>query len=122
MRSHPSIQLECARVQYATYESPKGAMYGLFHVIGLDILSSGPASPRRSTKDPMSWEHVSVSRRDRCPTWDEMCFVRGLFWGPEEMAIQYHPAESEHVSIHPFCLHLWAIPGAPFPKPPKECV
>ena len=23
--------------------------------------------------DGAGWEHVSVSRRDRCPTWDEMC-------------------------------------------------
>src|SRR5690349_6482303 len=28
------------------------------------------------------WEHVSISipSEDRCPTWEEMCFVKDLFW------------------------------------------
>lgn len=26
------------------------------------------------------WEHVSVSLRNRCPTWDEMCLVKDIFW------------------------------------------
>ena len=27
------------------------------------------------------WEHVSVSLRNRCPTWDEMCLVKDIFGG-----------------------------------------
>lgn len=54
-----------------------------------------------------SWEHVSVSRRDRCPTWDEMCQVKDLFWDDEDCVVQYHPPKSSYVNLHPFCLHLW---------------
>lgn len=37
------------------------------------------------------WEHVSVSFASRCPTWDEMCEVKDIFWTPEECVVQYHP-------------------------------
>jgi hypothetical protein len=41
------------------------------------------------------WEHVSLRALDykgeRCPTWDEMCWAKGLFWGEEECVVQYHP-------------------------------
>ncbi len=57
--------------------------------------------------DGMGWEHVSVSRKDRCPTWDEMCQVKALFWEPQDCVIQFHPPASEYVNLHPFCLHLW---------------
>ena len=37
------------------------------------------------------WEHVSVSLPDRCPTWEEMCFIKDLFWNSDECVVQYHP-------------------------------
>ncbi len=57
--------------------------------------------------DGMGWEHVSVSLTTRCPTWEEMCFIKDLFWGAEACVIQFHPPESEYVNNHSFCLHLW---------------
>lgn len=38
--------------------------------------------------DGLGWEHVSVSRRDRCPTWGEMCQVKDLFWGSQDCVVQ----------------------------------
>lgn len=67
--------------------------------------------------DGCGWEHVSVSRRDRCPTWDEMCQIKLLFWGPEDCVVQFHPPVSEYVNNHPNCLHLWRQVGAEFPLP-----
>lgn len=67
--------------------------------------------------DGMGWEHVSVSRRDRCPTWDEMCQVKALFWDDEDCVVQFHPPRSEYVNNHPNCLHLWRQVGAEFPLP-----
>jgi len=64
------------------------------------------------------WDHVSVSRRDRAPTWDEMCQVKAFFFAPEERVVQYHPKESEYVNLHPNCLHLWRWQGGEFPAPP----
>jgi hypothetical protein len=66
------------------------------------------------------WEHVSVSLETRCPTWDEMCFVKDLFWLPTECAVQYHPPEAEHVNNHPYCLHLWRPLEGELRLPPAE--
>ena len=53
------------------------------------------------------WDHVSVSRKTRCPTWDEMCWVKDQFFRPDECVMQLHPPKAENVNCHPFCLHLW---------------
>jgi len=57
--------------------------------------------------DGGGWEHVSVLRNDRTPTWDEMCQIKLMFWGMHETVIQYHPAEHDYINCHEFCLHLW---------------
>ena len=67
--------------------------------------------------DEGGWEHVSVSRPDRRPTWAEMCEVKALFWPDDEWVMQYHPARAEYVNAHPFCLHLWRPIGVAFPTP-----
>lgn len=53
------------------------------------------------------YEHVSVSLPNRNPNWDEMCFVKDLFWDEEEMCIQFHPKKSQYVNLHSHCLHIW---------------
>lgn len=68
------------------------------------------------------WEHVSVSTPSRCPTWEEMCFVKNLFFHPEETVIQIHPPKSEYVNFHNFCLHLWRPIGQTIPLPPSITV
>lgn len=72
--------------------------------------------------DQLGWEHVSVSRKDRCPTWEEMCQVKALFWDAEDVVIQYHPRESDYVNNHPHCLHLWRPVGVELPVPPSYMV
>lgn len=61
--------------------------------------------------DGMGWEHVSVSLHDRCPTWEEMCFIKSLFWDDEDFAVQLHPPKSDWINNHNFCLHLWRKSG-----------
>lgn len=68
------------------------------------------------------WDHVSVSRRDRCPTWEEMERVKRAFFRDDETAMQLHVPPRDHINIHPYCLHLWRPHGAPIPMPPKEMV
>lgn len=72
--------------------------------------------------DGMGWEHVSVSTYDRCPTWDEMCFIKNLFWGSEDCVVQYHPPESEYVNNQPYTLHLWRPKNTFMPAPPSILV
>lgn len=63
--------------------------------------------------DGMDWEHVSVTvyKKNRCPTWDEMCFIKTLFWDDSDLVVQYHPPASEYVNNHAYCLHLWRKMG-----------
>ena len=70
----------------------------------------------------MGWEHLSVSTRKRCPTWDEMCFFKDLFWESRETVIQYHPGQQIKVNIHPYCLHLWRPTTQEIPMPPISMV
>jgi hypothetical protein len=88
---------------------------GCFIVIGpkgatLRVMSNG--------NDGSDWEHVSVSLDHRVPNWAEMSMVKDLFWGENECVVQYHPAKSEYVNIHPNCLHLWRLVDGSFPMPP----
>jgi hypothetical protein len=68
------------------------------------------------------WEHVSVSYPNRCPSWDEMCKVKAMFWNDEETVVQYHPKKSKYKNLHPYCLHLWRKCGEDFELPPREYV
>lgn len=68
------------------------------------------------------WEHVSVSLPDRCPTWEEMAYIKALFWDDEDCVIQFHPPRSAHVNNHPYCLHLWRYRLGPIPMPPAIAV
>lgn len=55
----------------------------------------------------MGWDHVSVSLAHRTPNWEEMELVKQLFFKEYEWAVQYHPAKSYYVNLHPNCLHIW---------------
>lgn len=71
----------------------------------------------------LGWEHVSItilshkkknSFVERCPTWEEMCWIKDLFWNDDEVVVQYHPAKSDYINNDPHCLHLW--------KPIDQCL
>lgn len=68
------------------------------------------------------WDHVSVSRQNCCPNWTEMEHVKRLFFEDEETAMQLHVPPSEHLSLHPHCLHLWRPTDREIPRPPAEFV
>ena len=68
------------------------------------------------------WDHVSVSFRNRTPTWEEMCEIKDMFFAPDEVCVQYHPAASEYVNNHLYCLHIWRCQAADIPTPPSWMV
>lgn len=74
------------------------------------------------SEDSKGWEHVSVSLKHRTPNWQEMCFVKDLFWAEDECVVQFHPPKSEYVNHHPNCLHLWRHITDTFPMPPSMLV
>lgn len=65
------------------------------------------------------WDHISVSRRNRCPNWQEMEQVKRAFFKTTETAMQLHVPPSDHRNVHPYCLHLWRPnDGREIPRPP----
>ena len=77
---------------------------------------------RAIASDQMGWEHVSVSLPNRCPRWEEMQFVKDLFWDDEDCVIQYHPPKSEYRNVHKNTLHMWRPVGVELPRPPNSMV
>lgn len=86
----------------------------------------GPRAQRLCivASDQGGWEHVSVSRQGSAtpPFWDEMCYVKDLFWGAEEVVMQLHPKKSEYVNNHSGVLHLWKPVDVEIPTPPSIMV
>lgn len=72
--------------------------------------------------DGEGWEHVSVSMPDRCPTWEQMCKVKDLFWDEGDCVVQFHPPKADNISNHSFCLHLWRKVDSEFEMPPSWMV
>lgn len=68
--------------------------------------------------DGAGWEHVSVSLADRPPTWEEMSYVKDLFWCEDEYVMQLHPPKRAHINCHPHCLHMWRPATEKIPTPP----
>ena len=70
------------------------------------------------------WDHVSVSPKNqkRCPTWDEMCAIKDMFFDEEETVVQYHPKKCEYINDHPYVLHLWKKQNEDFQLPPQYMV
>ena len=57
--------------------------------------------------DDKHWLHVSMSRKNRIPTYTDMCLVKDIFIGTDKKAIQVFPKEREKVNLMEYCLHLF---------------
>ncbi len=68
------------------------------------------------------WDHVSVSRANKVPCWDDMIHVKRICFEPEEPAYMLAPPESRYVNVHPHVLHWWRPQTAEIPMPPREMV
>ena len=123
MRATPPSLLETGRIREGEYGStPDYGMMGAFALRGpkgtklLVMASTGLVRD-----EGYGWEHVSVSKR-QTPTWNEMCFVKDLFWSEDETVIQYHPPRLTRINLHPHCLHMWRPIGVILPAPPSILV
>lgn len=112
MRTFFDPMVEQARVRMGQWGSPPCAPYGAF-----DLERDGvQIRVLMSTGD--GWDHVSVSTPSRCPTWEEMHWIKGLFFRPEEAVMQLHPPEADYRNLHPYCLHMWRPQRQEIPLPP----
>lgn len=120
--------LDKYRGQEKPFNSPPGATFGAFQVPFNGILLRVIATDGTDGELDTEWEHVSVHafdpvfKKQRTPTWAEMCEVKRLFWEPDEVVIEIHVAEKDWISIHDHVLHLWRPTKQTLPLPPKICV
>jgi hypothetical protein len=66
---------------------------------------------RNELQEYSLWLHVSFSRRDRVPSYEELTHVKRVFVGDDLKAIMVLPAKAEHYNHHEHCLHLYAPLG-----------
>ena len=109
--------LENFRITEGEYKTNSGDNFGCFSIPYQSTELSVIATDGDGL-DPR-WEHVSVSLKNRCPNWNEMCFVKRFFWTDDERVIQIHPNKIEYINQHPNCLHLWKKYGEEIEMPPS---
>lgn len=99
MKSTPNLLVEAYRVpgKSSDEDGNNGAFRVPFGGAMLAVIAS----------DGGGWDHVSVSLPGRCPTWDEMCHVKDLFFATDEWVMQLHPPRKDNINCHPYSLHLW---------------
>jgi hypothetical protein len=86
----------------------------------LSVIDRAPFVVVASSGD--GWDHVSVSRANRCPNWPEMEQIKRLFFKDDETAMQLHVPVTDHLSRHAYCLHLWRPHNVEIPRPPAWMV
>ena len=101
MRKQPHKKAEKYRIKAGEYKSPDNANFGAFRI------PTKKGVLRIIVSDGFGWDHVSVSLSNRTPTWNEMCFVKDLFFEEEETVIQYHPPRSKYINDGEYVLHMW---------------
>lgn len=95
----------------------------VFRVNGVLVLAQ--ASDGALKEGEPRWQHVSVSlvkTPSFVPSYESMCKIKDLFWEPQDWVVQFHPAKSEYVNMHPGVLHLWRPLDQPLPTPPHLMV
>lgn len=68
------------------------------------------------------FEHLSVSTPIKCPTWEQMCKMKDIFWRDDEVCMQLHPKKEDYVNCMQYCLHIWRPIDKEIPMPPNIMV
>ena len=118
----PDIATAAGRLRYRSGSGPIGAALQAvgaaatmehMDVVGTYVSDSGLqviASYDRTQHGELL--HVSISRRDRYPTWGEIKAVREAFFEADEDVMMLLPKRAHYVNVHPNCFHLWQTPTA----------
>lgn len=120
MRPRPLLEVETYRVKEGKFKSTADYGNNGMFIVPYDrktMLSC-------VISDQLGWDHVSVSviKKNRCATWEEMCYVKNMFFSPNELVIQFHPPAKDYINLHNWVLHMWRPHGIKIPMPPKVFV
>lgn len=71
--------------------------------------------------DNKNWLHVSFSKSNKVPSYNDLMEIKNIFIGEDKKAIQIFPEKKYHVNIMPYCLHLFhCLDGDSLPEFSKE--
>lgn len=112
--------LEKYRVRQGYYATEPGQTWGSY--VDVRLPSNQRCCIIACDGDENGWDHVSVSLKHRTPTWEEMDWVKRMFFEDNDAVFQFHVPVSQHINCHPNCLHLWRPTKVDFPLPPPEAV
>ncbi len=72
------------------------------------------------------WDHVSIHVETNdgtfTPFWEDMAYIKDVFFKTCETVVQYHPAREFYVNTHEHTLHLWRQQGVEVTLPPQDLV
>jgi hypothetical protein len=127
MRPTPWLRAEPFRIHLKNFIVTKyGDDFGAFVIPykGQQIrcIVGSAANGIKDLGENYAWDHISVSLKDRCPTWNEMTYIKTIFFSPDETVVQFHPPETEYINIHHNTLHLWRPSLLTIPLPPRGMV
>lgn len=93
-----------------TWTTPPGAVEIPYDVPGVRAFRMGECCVLASVDPlPRPTRHLSVSCRDRLPTWDEVRMARGFAPDGVVMAMILPPMR-HYVNLHQYCFHLYEMP------------
>lgn len=99
-------------MKYAKIEIPKimmmnpdvKEMQAFMTDTGVKILKTVDNTPK------WGWlKHVSISREDRYPSWDEILEVKENFFGDVD-CMMVMPKKEDYVNFHKNTFHIWKTP------------
>lgn len=122
MKPTPWLAAEPHRKQHPWGRASYGEDFGYFEIPGPCGMTLRVIVSAAMPEDDITWEHVSVSLKNRNPNWQEMHFIKQIFWGDDEAVMQLHPPQKNYVNCHPHCLHLWKPVHCDIPLPPSIMV
>lgn len=68
------------------------------------------------------WEHLSVSHKNKIPSWLCMEEMKELFFKDDEEAFQFHPKMDNYVNNNEYALHIWRRTDGKMEPPPSILV
>lgn len=68
------------------------------------------------------WEHLSVSHKNKIPSWMTMQEMKELFFKDDEECFQLHPKADNYINNNEYTLHIWRPIHMMFPTPPSVLV
>jgi hypothetical protein len=87
----------------------------VFRGLGMVVIV-GVNDVRAKDGTAKQWLHLSVSRKSKMPSYEDLVMVRRFFMDESKPSYQVFPAKAEHRNMHDYCLHLWMpLENDPFP-------